>query len=76
MKVMGDKMVQAFPVDGHTFVGTATGIKGNIVHAAVDGTLTFGFPEGDVVITVLAGQDLAVATRCTGITSDAEVWIS
>ena len=74
------EIVQAFPIQSHTYSGTpcsfdATGYS--ILHAAEDCDITFNFGTmGAVVVTVKAGQDLAFNDNVETITATATCWIS
>jgi len=81
MVTLKNEAIQAFPVHAGTYNGTATSFmmegKYNIIHAAEDGDITFEFPGSNtIVLSVTAGQDLAVAPGCITITSTGTVWIS
>jgi len=79
MKQVNSQIVQAFPIQENTFVGTPNGFepKGhNILHAAGDGDITFSFGATDVVVTVANGQDLAFGQGVTSITAGFACWIS
>jgi hypothetical protein len=71
--------IQAFPIHEGTYVGTPSGYASgcNIIHAAEDCDITFDFgARGIVVVSALAGQDLAVASGIESITATATCWIS
>ena len=71
--------IQAMPIYGSTFVGTASALDVNnksVVHCNADTDLTFAFASGDVVVSALAGADFAIGVGCTTITSTAEVIVS
>ena len=73
------QLIQAFPIQANTFVGTATDLNMNgykIVHASADGDLTFTFTSGDITISVVNGMDIAVSNACISMTSSMEVWVS
>jgi hypothetical protein len=76
---VANEAIQAFPITERTYVGVATGYAngGCVLHAAEDGDITFDFgTRGIVVVTVTAGQDLALDPDIQSITSTATVWIS
>jgi hypothetical protein len=75
----GSELVQAFPTSERTYVGVASGFSdgGMVLHAAEDGDITFEFgTSGTVVVSVVAGQDLALDVDIESITSTGVVWIS
>ena len=79
MKQINSQLVQAFPATANTFVGTASNLDTTnyvVVHAAVDGTLTFDFGTDVVTLDVTAGQDIAIGNGCKTLTSSATVWVS
>ncbi len=80
MKKDSGQIIQAFPIQSNTYVGTASGldVEGfDIVHCNEDNTLTFEFGvEGTVVVNATAGQDFAIANNCKYLTSSAEVIVS
>ena len=71
--------IQAFPIEANTFIGVASNedvTHKSVVHASVDGSITFTFPSGNVAVNVKEGTDLAIGAGCQTITSTAEVLIS
>ena len=74
------EVIQAFPVEANTHVGTPSGFNANgykILHAAADCDVTFDFGIlGSVIISVTAGQDLAFNSDVQTITATATCWIS
>jgi len=74
------EIVQAFPIQAHTYTGVPSGFNTSgfsILHAAADGDITFDFGVGGiVVISALAGQDLAFSKDVQAITATAVCWIS
>jgi hypothetical protein len=79
MVKVANETIQAFPVTQRTYVGAANGYTkgGVILHAAEDGDITFDFGnQGTVVLSVTAGQDIALASNIKSITSTGVVWIS
>ena len=76
---VGNEAIQAFPVTERTYSGVANAYSegGTILHAAEDGDITFDFgTRGSVVLSVVAGQDLALDPDIVSITSAGVVWIS
>jgi hypothetical protein len=76
---VGSEAIQAFPVTERTYSGVANGYTagGTVLHAAEDGDVTFDFgTRGTVVLSVVAGQDLALDPDIVSITSTGVVWIS
>ncbi len=76
---VGNETIQAFPVTERTYSGVANSYTngGVVLHAAEDGDITFDFgTRGTVVLSVLAGQDLALDPDIEAITSTGVVWIS
>jgi len=74
------EIIQAFPVKATTYSGVPNGFNANgyeILHAAADGDVTFDYGVGGVVVlSVLAGQDIAFGSDVQTITATAVVWIS
>jgi len=74
------EVIQAFPVEAGTYVGVPNGFNANgykLLHAAVDCDVTFDFGIlGVVVISVVAGQDLAFNDDVQIITATDICWIS
>ena len=71
--------IQAFPIQANTFVGTASNLDAtnrSLVHANVDGQITFNFANTNIQITVKAGSDFAIGNGCKTLTSTAEVMVS
>ena len=79
MRILSNEAIQAFPIERETKVDTLTDFDPTnyeIIHAAEDGTITFTFGTSSINVDVLAGQDLAIGSGCTSITSTGTVWIS
>ena len=74
------EIIQAFPIQANTYVGTPTSIDAvgfNIIHAASDCDITFNFRGGSsVIVSVITGQDLAIGNDCEFITATADIWMS
>ena len=73
------EIIQAFPIQGNTFVGTPNDFqpKGhNIIHASADCTITFTINGATIDVAVMAGQDLAFDASCSSITATDTCWIS
>ena len=74
------EIVQAFPIQANTYSGVPNGFNANgysIIHSAADADITFDFGTmGVVVISTLAGQDLAFSKDVQTITATAVCWIS
>ena len=72
--------IQAFPVHSGTVIGDvatldAAGFK--LIHATADTTVTLEFEDGNTqVVTLGAGEDIAIGRGCKTIDSTAEVWVS
>ena len=78
MVKVANEVVQAFPVVQRTYSGVANGFTdgGVILHVAEDCDITFDFGNSSVVLSCVAGQDLALDKSIESITSTGVVWIS
>jgi hypothetical protein len=80
MVTLVNEAIQAFPIHAGTYNGIANSyiMDGkNVIHAGEDCDITFTFPGSNtIVISVLTGQDLAVAENCISVTSTELIWIS
>ena len=73
------EIIQAFPINANTFIGTPTSLSAvgySILHAAENCDITFNFSTGAVTVSVVAGQDLAFGEGVVDITATATCWVS
>ena len=65
---VANETIQAFPITERTYVGVASGydMGGNVLHAAVDGDITFDFgTRGIITVTVTTNiSPGSSATNC------------
>ena len=80
MRTVKNNVIQAFVVNGNTYVGTPTDFDVDgfeLVHAAADCDVTFNFGgSNNVVVTVTNGQDLVIGPGCISVSATGTVWIS
>ena len=80
MTKVNAQLVQAFPIQANTYIGTASSVSAigfKIVHAQADGDITFNFGGGvSKVVAVLNGADLALGNDCVSVTSTASILMS
>lgn len=71
--------IQAFPIHSGTYIDIPTDVSTSgykLLHAEEDATVTFAFSGGDIVATMLAGEDVGIAPDCITVTATAKIRMS
>jgi len=79
MRKDSSEIIQAFPIQANTFIGTPSSFVPNghnILHATADSTVSFTIDGTTLDVEVSAGQDLAFDGSCSSITATDVCWIS